>query len=158
MRSRSKLVNLKISAKVLRMRFWSKFENDSNFLILLHSSRKHFSMIVFIRICSSWLTFTALQWMKTNFKISEFSRLLLRSEYAIQFKIWKWAKLANSVIFIKKTLVNQVYILIRSFWLYFTVLQWMKTNFNISQFLRFLLSSDNDLNFLILLDSSRKHL
>ena len=40
----------------------------------------------------------------------------------------------------KKTLVNHVYIRIWSSWLTFTVLQWMKTNFKISQFSRFLLT------------------
>ena len=97
---------------------------------------------VYIRIWSFWLTFTVLQWMKTNFKISQFSRFLLRSEYAIQVKIWKWLKLLNSVPFIKKTHVNHVYNWIWSFWLTFTVLQWMKTNFKISQFSRFLLRSE----------------
>ena len=89
---------------------------------------------VCIWIWSFWQTFTALQWMKTNSKISQFSRFLLRCEYAIQVKIWKWLKLLNSVPFIKRTLVNQVYIRIWSSWMTFTVLQWMKTNFNISQF------------------------
>ena len=96
---------------------------------------------VHIRIWSSWLTFTILQWMKANFKIRQFSRFLLRSEHAIQVKIWKWLKLFNSVPFIKQTLVNHVYIRIWSSWLTFTVLQWMKTNFKISQFPRFLLKS-----------------
>ena len=96
-----------------------------------------------IRIWSSWLTFTVLQWMKTNFKISQFSRFLPRTEYVIQVKIWKWLKLLNSVPFIKKTLVNQVYIRIWSFWLTFTDFQWMKTNFKISQFSSFLLRSGN---------------
>ena len=96
---------------------------------------------VYIRIWASWLIFTALQWMKTNFKISQLSRFLLRSEYPIQVKIWKWLKLLNSVPFIKKTLVNQVYIRIWSFWLTFTVLQWMKKNSKISQFSSFLLRS-----------------
>ena len=59
---------------------------------------------VYIRISSSWLTFTVLQWMKTNFKFSQFSRSLLRSEYAIQVKIWKWLKLLNSFPFLKETL------------------------------------------------------
>ena len=88
---------------------------------------------VYIRILSSWLTFTVLQWMKTNLKNSQFSRFLLRSGNAILVKIWKWLKLLNSVLFIKKTLVNQVYIRIWSFWLIFTALQWMKTIFKISQ-------------------------
>ena len=96
---------------------------------------------VYIRIWSSWLTFTALQWMKTNFKLSEFSRFLLRSEYAIQVKIWKWIKLLNSVPLIKKTLANQLYIRIWSFWLTFRVLKWMKKNSKISQFSKFLLRS-----------------
>ena len=79
--------------------------------------------------------------MKANIKISQFSRFLLRSEYAIQVKIWKWLKLLNSVPFIKKPLVNQVYIRIWSFWLTFTVLQWMKKNSKNSQFSSFLLRS-----------------
>ena len=96
---------------------------------------------VYIRICSSWLTFTVSQGMKANMKISQFSRFLLRSEYAIQVKIWKWLKLLNSVPFIKKPLLNQVCIWIWSFWLTFTVLQWMKKNSKNSQFSSFLLRS-----------------
>ena len=96
---------------------------------------------VYIRIWSSSLTFTVSQGMKANIKISQFSRFLLRSEYPIQVKIWKWLKLLNSVPFIKKPLVNQVYIRIWSFWLTFTVLQWMKAKIKISQFSRFLLRS-----------------
>ena len=96
---------------------------------------------VYIRIWSSWLTFIVSQWMKTNFKISQFSRFLVRSEYAIQVKIWKWLNLLNSVPFIKKTLANQVSIRIRSFWLNFTALQWMKKNSTINQFSSFLLWS-----------------
>ena len=80
---------------------------------------------VYIELSSSWLTFTVSQWMKTNFKIDRFSRFLLRSSYEILVKIWKWLKLLNSVPFIKKTLVNHVYIRIWSSWLTFTVLQWM---------------------------------
>ena len=96
---------------------------------------------VYIRIWSSWMTFTASQGMKANIKISQFSRFLLRSEYAILVKIWKWLKLLNSVPFIKKPLVNQVCIWIWSFWLTFTVLQWMKKNSKNSQFSSFLLRS-----------------
>ena len=81
------------------------------------------------------------QGMKANIEISQFSRFLLRSEYAIQVKIWKWLKLLNSVPFIKKPLVNQVCIWIWSFWLTFTVLQWMKKNSKNSQFSSFLLRS-----------------
>ena len=79
--------------------------------------------------------------MTANIKISQFSRFLLRSEYAIHVKIWKWLKLLNSVPFIKKPLVNQVCIWIWSFWLTFTVLQWMKKNSKNSQFSSFLLRS-----------------
>ena len=96
---------------------------------------------VYIRIWSSWLTFTVSQGMKANIKISQFSRFLLRSEYAIQVKIWKWLNLLNSVPFIKKPLVNQVCIWIWSFSLTFTVLQWMKKNSKNSQFSSFLLRS-----------------
>ena len=96
---------------------------------------------VYIRIWSSWLTFTVSQGMKANIKISQFSRFLLRSDYPIQVKIWKWLKLLNSVPFIKKPLVNQVYIRIWSFWLTFTVLQWMKKNSKNSQFSSFFLRS-----------------
>ena len=96
---------------------------------------------VSIRIWSSWLTFTVSQGMKANIKISQFSRFLLRSMYLIQVKIWKWLKLLNSVKFIKKPLVNQDYIRIWSFWLTFTVLQWMKKNSKNSQFSSFLLRS-----------------
>ena len=86
-----------------------------------------------IPIRSSWLTFTVLQRLKTNFKSSQFPRFLE--------KIWKWQKLLYSVPFIKKTIVNQVYIRIWSFWLTFTVFQWMKENSKNSQFSSFLLSS-----------------
>ena len=114
---------------------WLKLLNSVPFI------KKTLVNHVYIRIWSSLLTFTVLQWTKTNFKISKFFRILLRSKYAIQVKIWKSIKLLNSVPFIKKTLVNQVYIQIWSFWLIFTVLQWMKKNSKISQFSIFLLRS-----------------
>ena len=95
---------------------------------------------IYIRIWSFWLTFTVLQWIKKNSKISQFSSFSPKVQtYAILLKIWKWPKLLNSLLFIKKTLVNKVYIRICSFSLTFTVLQWMKTNFKISQFSRSLL-------------------
>ena len=93
---------------------------------------------VYIRIWSFWLTFTVLKWMKTNFKISQFSRFLLITENAIQVKIWKWLKLLNSVPLIKRTIVNSVYIQIWSFSMTFTAFQSMKTNLKISQFEDFL--------------------
>ena len=97
---------------------------------------------VYIRIWSFWLTFTALQWMKKNSKNTQFSSSLLRSGYAILVKIWKWLKLLNSVPFIRKRLLNHVYIRIWSSWLIFTVSYWMKQNIKISQFSRFLLRSE----------------
>ena len=114
---------------------WVKLLNSVPFI------KKPLVNQVYIRIWSFWLTFTVLQWMKKNSKISQFSRFLLRSEYPIQVKIWKWLKLLNSVPFIKKPLVNQVYIRILSFWLTFTVLQWMKKNSKNSQFSSVLLRS-----------------
>ena len=114
---------------------WLKLLNSLPFI------RKPLVNQVYIRIWSFWLTFTVLQWMKKNSKNNQFSRILLRSEFTIQVKIWKWLKLLNSVPFIKKPLVNQVYIRIWSFWLTFTVLQWMKKNSKNSQFSSFLLRS-----------------
>ena len=106
-----------ILAKILK---WLKLLNSVPFI------KKRLLNHVYIRIWSSSLTFTVSQRMKANIKISQFSRFLLRSEYPIQVKIWKWQKLLSSVPFIKKPLVNQVCISIWSFWLTFTVLQWMK--------------------------------
>ena len=114
---------------------WLKLLNSVAFI------KKRLLNHVYIRIWSSWLTFTVSQGMKTNIKISQFSRFLLRSEYPIQVKIWKWLKLLNSVPFIKKPLLNQVQIRIWSFWLTFTVLQWMKKNSKNGQFSSFLLMS-----------------
>ena len=116
------------------MRFFLKIWKWLKLLNSVPLIKKTLVNQVYIRIWSSWLTFTVLQWMKTNFEISQFSRFLLGSEYVIQVKIWKWIKLLNSVPFIKKTHVNQVYIWIWSFWLTFTALQWMNRNFKISQF------------------------
>ena len=114
---------------------WLKFLNSVPFI------KKQLLNHVYIRIWSSSLTLTVSQGMKANIKISQFSRFLLRFEYPIQVKIWKWLKLLNSVSFIKKPLVNQVCIWIWSFWLTFTVLQWMKRNSKNSQFSSFLLRS-----------------
>ena len=114
---------------------WLKLLNSIPFI------KKWLLNHVYIQIWSSSLTLTVSQGMKRNIKISQFSRFLLRSEYAIQVKIWKWLKLLNSIPFIKKPLVNQVYIRIWSFWLTFTFLQWMKNNYKNRQFSRFLLRS-----------------
>ena len=114
---------------------WLKLLNSVPFI------KKRLLNHFYIRIWSSWLTFTVSQGMKANIKISQFSRFLLRSKYPVQVKIWKWLKLLNSVPFIKKPLVNQVYIRIWSFLMIFTVLQWMKKNSKNSQFSSFPLRS-----------------
>ena len=114
---------------------WLKLLNSVPFI------KKTLVNHVYIRIWSSWLTFTVSQGMKANIKISQFSRFLLRSEYAIQVKIWKWLKILNSLLYLKKPPVYQVCICIWSLWLTFTVLQWMKKNSKNSQFSRFLLRS-----------------
>ena len=119
----------------IRIWKWLKLFNSAQFI------KKTLVNQIYIRIWSLWLTFTVLQWMTRNFKVSQFSRFLLRFEYAIQVKIWKWLKLLNSFPFINKTLVNHLYILIWSFWMTFTVFEWMKKNSKISQFSIFLLSS-----------------
>ena len=121
------------SGYVILVKIWKLLK----VLISVPFIKKRLLNHVYIRIWSSWLTFTVSQGMKANIKISQFSRFVLRSEYPIQVKIWKWLKLVNSVPFIKKPLVNQVYIWIWSFWLTFTVLQWMKkyskiVNFQVS--------------------------
>ena len=116
---------------------WLKLLNSYPFI------KKRLVNHVYIRIWSSSLTFTVSQGMNSNIRISQFWRFLLRSEYPIQLKIWKWLKLLNSVPFIKKPLLNQGYIRIWSFWLTFTVLQWVKKNSKNSQFSSFLLRSGN---------------
>ena len=141
MRKNSK--NIQFSSSLLRSGYailvkiwkWIKLLNSVPFI------KKGLLNHVYIRIWSSWLTFTVSQGMKANIKISQFSRFLLRSEYVIQVKIWKELELLNSVPFINKPLVNQVYIRIWSFWLTFKVLHWMKKNSKNSQFSSFLLRS-----------------
>ena len=115
---------------------WLKLLNSVPFI------KKPLVKQVCIWIWSFWLTFTVLQWMKKNSKNSQFSSFLLRSRYAIFVKIWKWLKLLNSVPFIRKGVLNHVYIRIWSSWLTFTVSQGMKANIKISQFSRFLLRSE----------------
>ena len=125
----------------LSMQFWLKFCKSLKIFSSVPFIKKIIVNHVYIRICSSWLTFTVLQWKKTNFKISHFSKFRLRTEYAIQVKIWKWLKLLNSFPFIKETYVDHPYIWIWSFWLTLTALQWMEKNCKISQFSSFLLRS-----------------
>ena len=125
------------SGYAIQVKIWKWLKLLNSFLLI----QKTLVNQLYIQIWSVWLTLTVLQWMKRNSIISQFSSFLLKSGYAILVKIWKWLKLLNSIPFIKKTLVNQVYIRIWSFWLIFTVLQWMKKNSNISQFSSFLLRS-----------------
>ena len=115
---------------------WLKLLNSVPFI------KKPLVNQVCIWIWSFWLTFTVLQWMKKNSKNSQFSSFLLRSGYLILVKIWKWRKLPNSVPFIKKRLLNHVYIRIGSSWLTFTVSQGMKANIKISRFWRIVLWSE----------------
>ena len=115
---------------------WLKLLNSVPFI------KKPLVNQVCIWISSFWLTFTVLQWVKKNSKNSQFSSFLLRSWYAILVKIWKWLKFLNSVPFIKKRLLNHVYIRIWSSWLTFTVSQEIKANIKISQFSRFQLRSE----------------
>ena len=115
---------------------WLKLPNSVPFI------KKKLVNQVCIWIWSFWLTFTVLPWMKKNSKNSQFSSFLLRSGYPILVKTWKWLKLLNSVPFIKKRLLNHVYIRIWSSWLTFTVSQGMKANIKIRQFSRFLLRSE----------------
>ena len=75
---------------------WLKLLNSYPFI------KKRLVNHVYIRIWSSSLTFTVSHGIKANIKISQFSRFLLRSEYPIQVKTWKWLKLLNSIPFIKK--------------------------------------------------------
>ena len=115
---------------------WLKLLNSVTFI------KKPLVNQVYIRIWSFSLTFTVSKGMKANIRISQFSSFLLKSGYAILFKIWEWLKLLNSVPFIKKRLLNHVYIRIWSSWLTFTVSQGMKANIKISQFSRFLIMSE----------------
>ena len=115
---------------------WLKLLNSVPFI------KKPLVNQVCIWIWPFWLTFTVLKWMRNNSKNSQFSSFLLRSGYAIWVKIWKWLKLLNSYPFIKKMLLNHVYIRIWSSWLTFTVLQCMKKNSKNNQFSRILLRSE----------------
>ena len=108
--NQDKLQNWSIFKFSIRIQYaiWVKFWQWLKLLYSVPFSKNTLVNQVYIRIWSFSLTFTVLQWMKTNFKISQFSRFLLRSEYTIQVKISKWLKLLYSVPFIKKALENRV--------------------------------------------------
>ena len=132
---------------------WSKLLNFVPFIKRTHVNHVYNPISLF------WLTFAVFQSMKTNFKLSQFSRFLLRCLYGILVKIWKWPNLLYFVPFNKKTHVNHFYNRIWSFSNTFIFLQSRKTNFKISQFSRFLLSREYSVeNFFIFFHSSRKHL
>ena len=106
---------------------WLKFLNSFPFIQTTLVNH------VYIGIWSSWLTFKALQWMKKTSKLVNL-KISAKVPVCVLVKIWKWLKVLKFVPFIKKTLVNQLYICIWSFRLTITALQWMETNFKISQF------------------------
>ena len=124
---------LLMSEYLIQVKIWKslKLLNSVTFI------KKPLVNEVSIWIWSFWLTFTILQWMKKNSENSKFSSFLLRSGYVISVKIWKWLKLLNSVPFIKKRLLNHVYIRIWSSSLTFTVSQGMKSNIKITNFQNF---------------------
>ena len=110
--------------------FWlaNKVSTDSNEYFL------KFSLKVFrisLTILTGFHSFTVNEEKLQNQSIWRF---LLRFGCAILVKILKWLKLFNSLPFIKKTLVNHVYIRIWSSWLTFKVLQWMKENSKLVNF------------------------
>ena len=95
-------INFKISQ-------FSRFLQSSGCAILIQISKwpKLLYFVPFIkktcvnyvsnRIWSFWLTLVVLQSKKINFKISQFSRSMLRSRYPILVKILKWLKLFHSL-------------------------------------------------------------
>ena len=129
---------LRMSEYTIEVKIWKWLKLLNSFPFI----KKTLVNQVYIRIWSFLLAFTVFQWMKKNSKISQFSSFLLRSGYAILVKIWKCLKLLNSVPFLKTPLVKHIYIGIWSSRPTFKGLQWMKTNFKISQFSRFLLRSE----------------
>ena len=84
-----------------------------------------------------WLSQIYSEWRQTSKLV--YLKISAKVRVCNSGQIWKLLNLLNSVPFIKKTLLNHVYIEIGSSWLTFTLLQWMKTNFEISPLLRFLL-------------------
>ena len=140
MKTKFKEVNLKIFAKVRVCDLGQNSKITKSFYFCcIHQENTcksflHSNLI----ILTDFQRFTVNENKLQNKSIFKFS---LKSVYTIQVKIGKWLKVFISVAFIKKTLVNQVYIRIWSSWLTLTVLQWMKSNSKISQFASFLLMS-----------------
>ena len=113
-----------------RSKFWQWLKLLKSFPFIKKTLVNH----LYIWVWSFWLTFTALQWIMTNFNISQFGDFCLGPGIRFWSRFWKWLKLLNSLPFIKRTLKNHVYIRIWSVWLTFAALQFMKRNFKISQF------------------------
>ena len=110
--------------------------NSLPFIIKTHVNH------VYYRILSFWLTFTVLQSIKANLKFSQFSRFLLRSGYTILVKYLKMSKTSlicsiNQENTRKSCLQLNLIVLTDCH----TVSQWMKINFKICQYSRFLLRS-----------------
>ena len=91
-RQTSKLVNFQDFCWGLGMRFSSNIWKWLKLLYSVQFIKKTFLNHVYNLIWSFWLTVTVLQWRKTNFKISQFSRFLLRPRYAIFGQNLKMAK------------------------------------------------------------------
>ena len=87
-----------------------------------------------------WLSQFCSEWRQTS-KLVNFQDFCQGPSMRFMWKIWKWLKLLNALPFIKKPLVNQVYIRIWSLWLTFAVIQWMKKNSKNVQISSFLLRS-----------------
>ena len=122
-RETSNLVNFQdfcLGAILVEIWKWLNLLNSVQYI------KKTLANHLYIWIWSFSLTITALQWMKRNFKIGQFEDFCKFIRFWSKFQ--KWLKLLYSVPFIKETLLNHVYIRIWSFWLTFTVLQWIKTN------------------------------
>ena len=130
-RQTSKLVNLKISTKVLVCDFGHnmKMTKTSQFCSI-HQENTRKSCLQLNLIIFADLHIFAMNQDKLH-KISKFSRFLLRSGYAIQFKICKRLKFLNSLPFTKKILVNHVYNWVWSFnWLWQFCSEWRQMSKN----------------------------
>ena len=98
----SKLVNLKISAKVRVSDLGQNLKMVKTFSfssIHQENSCKSCSQLNFI----IWTDFHSFSINEDKLKHSSPWRFLLKCRYAILVKIWKWLKLLNSLPFIKKT-------------------------------------------------------
>ena len=114
---------------------WLKLLNSVQFMKKTLVNHLYIWILIILTVFSSFTV------NEVIFKISQFEDFWLGQGMWYLSKFWKWLKVLNSVPFIKKTLVNQVYIRIWSFWQTFAVLQWMKKNSKINKISSFLLRS-----------------